>query len=99
MLRKLKKMLLEDFRNQREQFEKMGKAAPRLAARPPNSVLANNGETCRSCKFATRIEYGKAFHKCLKNRERWTHSINTDIRLKDPACGFWEKEVEISGEV
>lgn len=88
-------MLLEDFRNQREEFERLGKQAPRISARPPNSFLAGNGETCRTCEHAVRVEAGNKYvHKCLKNEARWTHSVNTDIRLKDAACSEYEKEDE-----
>ena len=85
-------MFLEDFRHQREEFERLGKQAPRLAARPPNAVLAKTGETCRTCAHAVRREYANVHHKCGLNRDRWTASVNTDIRLKDAACNLYENE-------
>ena len=49
------------------------------------------GETCRSCKFYTRIRRAKVYRKCRLNEKNWTHGAGTDIRASDPACEFWEK--------
>lgn len=52
--------------------------------------LKNNGETCRTCKHVYGFRQSKQYYKC----EKWilSHSEATDIRLKWPACGKWEKD-------
>ena len=49
------------------------------------------GETCRTCKHKRRYSSGtKAWYKCglcpIKGH------LATDIKLKSPACFYWEKE-------
>jgi hypothetical protein len=48
------------------------------------------GETCKTCGRCHRMHAGnKTFYKCGANQSNWTHSVNTDIRLKSPACLLW----------
>lgn len=47
------------------------------------------GETCKTCKHATR--FGR-YSKCSVVKARWSHGRKTDILLKAPACKFWEAE-------
>ena len=49
-----------------------------------------DGETCRTCKHSYYRQYSKRYWKCALVKE--THSTTTDIRLKSPACQFWEGE-------
>ena len=51
--------------------------------------LANNGETCKTCKWCYGFRQSKQYYKC----EQWimSHSEATDIRLKWLACGKYEK--------
>jgi hypothetical protein len=57
----------------------------------PTVVLADNGRTCKDCRHATYCNAGnKYFYKCELNRGRWTGSVNTDIRLRDPACAMFQ---------
>ena len=83
---------LEEFYEQRELFEKLGKDAPRKAARPPNSYTLTTGETCRTCVHSGYVQYASRFYKCGLNRANWTNGKGTDIRLKDAACNFYEAE-------
>ena len=54
-----------------------------------------DGETCKTCRHATRIEYhAKAYWKCGLMKHYWTHGPGTDIRLKDEACKFWKRRSE-----
>ena len=75
-----------------EDKAKKPKRNPWGAHRPRNSFPAENGEVCKNCVFAVKISYSKTFYKCAKNRPNWTHSPNTDIKLRDEACNFFEKE-------
>lgn len=55
------------------------------------------GETCKTCEFKIKIRGGgKSYWKCLKfhsprTAHQWSGSISSDIRLKSPACRFWEQ--------
>lgn len=49
------------------------------------------GETCSSCKFKTTVQGGaKSFPKCAAATQKWTRGPASDIRVKSPACQFWE---------
>lgn len=48
------------------------------------------GQTCKTCKHATRITYARSFYKCALMERRWTHGKNTDIKIRSPACSKWE---------
>lgn len=52
------------------------------------------GETCGSCEHVRKrfTGAGRAFHKCELRRASWTAGGGSDVRLKDPACGAWEKK-------
>jgi hypothetical protein len=79
---------LDELRTQRDSFIRAG---VRREARPTH-LLAGNGKTCRTCRHALRISYAKGFYKCNLVRDRWTHGTGTDIRLKDPACSFYDEK-------
>lgn len=50
------------------------------------------GETCGTCKHCVRKHLAKTYIKCGLNESKWTGGEGSDIRAKDPACKFWEKE-------
>jgi|SRR5215831_7444575 len=53
------------------------------------------GETCRSCTHCVQKGwYEKNFYKCELMRAVWTNSYGTDIRLRSPACRFWEEKMK-----
>lgn len=60
------------------------------AARPGSGPA---GETCKTCEFKYQVEIrsGRKFWKCLKVQHRWSGCYASDIRLKSPACSFWEQ--------
>lgn len=58
------------------------------AARPGTGP---KGETCKTCKNLARNERAKTYLKCWLMRDHWTGGGATDVRVKDPACSFWEK--------
>lgn len=73
------------------------KRAKRRASETPNGYYARpgsgpEGETCKTCKHKVRLEMAKAWWKCGKARNIWTHSRRTDILLRAPACTGWERE-------
>lgn len=48
-------------------------------------------ETCGTCKHPVRRSTGcRMVIKCGANRDAWTKSVRTDIRLRSPACKKWE---------
>ena len=52
-----------------------------------------DGKTCKTCKHCTGHKMNRTFYKC----DLWQHyfrgmSAASDIRLKDRACGKYEKE-------
>jgi hypothetical protein len=51
------------------------------------------GETCGTCAHRV-VSRGNSrnFQKCGKNRSAWTRGPGSDIRAKDAACKFWEKD-------
>ena len=50
------------------------------------------GETCRSCAHK-RNPGGTAgtYWKCKLMEANWTGGPGSDIRMRSPACRFWEK--------
>lgn len=52
------------------------------------------GETCGTCKHLVRRRLAKTYLKCGKVEAKWTGGAATDIKAKDPACKFWEREVD-----
>ena len=52
------------------------------------------GETCKTCRHATYVQMSKRYHKCALTRHTWTGGPGSDIRLKDPACQFWEGRIQ-----
>jgi hypothetical protein len=63
---------------------------PRGHYYPPGT--GPKGETCGGCKHCVRRRLAKTYIKCGLNRANWTGGGATDIRAKDPACKFWEKD-------
>jgi hypothetical protein len=49
------------------------------------------GETCGTCKHKTSKRLAKTYWKCMLMRKLWTGGYGSDIRLKSPACEYWEK--------
>lgn len=85
----MNKQLTDWFGNVIATPSKSALSAKGYAARPGSGP---EGETCEGCEHASRSSGGnKAFWKCSIIRHRWTHGPGTDIRLKSPACSFWEK--------
>ena len=57
-------------------------------AAPPGTGL--QGETCRSCNLKTRQFSGsKSWYKC--SLVKISGHKATDIKLRSPACSFWEE--------
>lgn len=85
--------LIAGFEPLRERITGDGKRKeiPKGYAARPGSGPA--GETCKTCEFKYRIEIrsGKMFWKCLKMKHIWSSCYASDIRLKSPACSFWEQ--------
>lgn len=52
------------------------------------------GETCGTCKHRVIKRLARNYQKCGKNESKWTGGPKSDIRAKDPACKFWEKNEE-----
>jgi hypothetical protein len=48
------------------------------------------GETCKTCDHCNSYRQSRKWYKCGEWIE--SNSSATDIRLKWPACGKWEKE-------
>ncbi|WP_330178191.1 hypothetical protein [Candidatus Vondammii sp. HM_W22] len=48
------------------------------------------GEICKTCKHSWYHEHSKRYWKC--GLVQATHGSGTDIRIKGPACRFWEKK-------
>ena len=72
----------------------VGERTPRSRkrSRPTPEPIGSGpeGETCKTCRYATRVDYhDKRYYKC-DLIEQWTHGPGTDIRLKWPACAKWE---------
>lgn len=57
------------------------------AARPGTGPA---GEKCRTCVHAVYVSHAKRYWKCGLVRHAWRGSVRTDIRLRSPACRFWE---------
>jgi hypothetical protein len=58
------------------------------AARPGSGP---KGMTCRTCLHAQQQDGGtRNYWKCAIIRHRWTHGPGTDIRLKSPACFYYQ---------
>jgi len=48
------------------------------------------GETCRTCRHYTRLDYRSGtFLKCGLMEAHWTHGAGTDIRAGWPAFRDW----------
>lgn len=66
------------------------KDTPRGYAAKPGSGPA--GETCRTCQHSCPIRHhDRNYWKCAHLRPNWTHGPGTDIRLKSPACTYWQQ--------
>lgn len=52
------------------------------------------GETCKSCEFAVGVGgHARTYYKCEKRQHLWTGGPGSDIRLRSPACSYWEREI------
>lgn len=65
-------------------------------AAPPGTGPA--GHFCSDCKYAVRVGgHTRRYYKCERiGRRNWTNSYGTDIRIKAPACKYWEPEEQKS---
>lgn len=65
-----------------------------LKATPAPTGTGPDGERCGTCKHRTRVRIrsGRVFQKCAMVKARWTHGAGTDVKLRWPACSFWEPE-------
>lgn len=52
--------------------------------------VANNGETCKTCKFLEVHGHNRSYFKC--GRTSTSSSASSDIRSSWPACELWEAE-------
>lgn len=59
-------------------------------AAPPGT--GPDGKTCGTCKHLTRLRFSKTYLKCELRRKSWTGGAGSDVRKKDAACRFFEKE-------
>jgi hypothetical protein len=65
------------------------KETPNGYAAPPGT--GPKGEYCRTCEHAVRRSGGrKHYWKCYLRVRTWSACYATDIRLKSPACRYWE---------
>ena len=46
------------------------------------------GQTCKTCKHLISHTMAKKYFKC--DLVMWTHGPATDVRVRTPACQFWE---------
>ena len=49
------------------------------------------GETCKTCKHYTIVEYAGKYRKCGLMESKWTHGPGTDIKAGWAACEKWER--------
>ena len=50
------------------------------------------GETCRTCRHYTLIEYANVYRKCGLMQKHWTKGAGTDIKAGWAACRCWEAD-------
>ena len=79
---------MDDLKAYRDSLPKQKRAN----CRPPGATIIFTGETCKTCKHLSGYKTNRIFYKCGLNRARWSHSYGTDLKLKDPACSFYEAE-------
>lgn len=48
------------------------------------------GETCKTCNHHIIRSCGKNYHKCELLGKHLTRGTGTDIRVRSPACSYWE---------
>lgn len=81
-------------------FGKELSPAPKNAAKGNAAPIgsANNDKTCGDCAHATgwKTPSGRIYYKC--DLVKKTRSINTDIRLKWPACSRFKDQKETTDE-
>lgn len=69
-------------------------AQSRKLIRPQDQYgLADNGKTCKTCRYLVCRSQSAKWYKCQK--WRMSMSVATDIRLKWPACKLYEPEDQI----
>lgn len=69
---------------------------PKRTATPYTIGTGPDGETCETCGHAVLAAAGetaKRYWKCEEAKAAWTCSVNSDIRLKWPACRAWKGKV------
>ena len=49
------------------------------------------GETCKTCKHYTKVQWANTYRKCGLMLAHWTKGPGTDIRAGWAACEKWER--------
>jgi hypothetical protein len=57
---------------------------------PARPGTGPSGETCGSCNNLYRKRMSKTYPKCLLLKHCWTGGAGSDVRVRSPACSFWE---------
>lgn len=60
-------------------------------AHPAKPGTGPAGETCGNCKHCVQKRQRRNYYKCFKIKKNWTSGPGSDLRLRDPACMFFEK--------
>jgi len=51
------------------------------------------GQTCRTCRFLTRVGRSRRYPKCELARAGWSSTRRTDVLVNSPACRLWQAVV------
>ena len=75
-----------------ELFEDWVPPPPKPRKRGHAGIPGNgpDGETCKTCKHLVRKLMAKTYMKCALTEAKWTGGAGSDVRVRDPACDFWE---------
>ena len=66
---------------------------PKRTATPYSPGTGPDGETCGTCAHAVvKPMESRNYWKCGEAKGAWTNSVNSDIRLKWPACRGWKRK-------
>ena len=68
-------------------------AYSRKRGHPARPGTGPKGETCKTCAHSVCRQMANRYYKCELTRASWTAGPGSDIRLKDPACKFWETKL------
>ena len=75
----------------------VGKRKPwhKLKGYPAKPGTGPEGMACKDCVYCHKIILSKTFYKCVNCRVAWTNSVNTDIKLKSPACSEFQDKLNL----